>query len=101
LGAQVSRHYAAWVNHPFELRITPEASPTDREAIWAAVRSTLEREAEFARPPAWRLAGWTNQRVGITDVARWVPASRVWPASAQLGWGGRNFPGLMGRGDAK
>ena len=35
----------------------------DREAILAAVRSTLDREAEFARPPAWRLSGWTNQRV--------------------------------------
>ena len=89
------------MNDPFELRITPAASPSDREAIWAAVGSTLEREAEFARPPAWRLAGWVGHRVGITDLARWVPAGRVWPSSARVPWGGRTFPGLMGRGDTK
>ena len=85
----------------FELRITPDATPEDRAAILAAVEATLRREADLARPAAWRLSGWLNQRVGITDLAHWVPASRVWPASGAMPWGGRTFPGLNGRGDAK
>jgi hypothetical protein len=89
------------VSDGFEVRITPDASPEDREAILAAVRETLRREASLARPSAWRLSGWTNLRVGVTDLARWMPTQRVWPASANIPWGGREFSGLIGRGDAR
>jgi len=89
------------VNDGFELRISPDASASDRSAILAAVRETLRREADLARPSAWRLSGWINQRVGITDLGRWMPASRVWPSSVHMPWGGRTFPGLIGRGDAR
>lgn len=84
-----------------EIRIDPEPSPEDREAILAAVRELLAREASLARPSPWRLAGWVHQRTGITDLARWVPAERRWPLSARLPWGGREYPGLVGRGDAR
>ncbi|MEX0873775.1 MAG: hypothetical protein WD646_11920 [Actinomycetota bacterium] len=84
-----------------DFRIAPEPSPEDREAILRAVRDVLSREAEQARPATWRLAGWLGQRVGINDIARWVPTDRRWPLSARTPWGGRVFPGLNGRGDAK
>jgi hypothetical protein len=89
------------VTRSFDVHISPEASSDDREAIAVAVRQTLEREAGLARPAAWRLSGWVAQRVGITDLGRWVPASRLWPLSAHVPWGGRTFPGLIGRGEAK
>jgi hypothetical protein len=49
----------------------------------------------------WKLAGWTERRVGLADLRRWTPADRRWPLSAHLPRGGRVFPGLNGRGDAK
>ena len=85
----------------FELRITPEPAADDHDAILAAVRETLRREAELARPPVWRLQGWIGQRVGITDLMRWLPGDRAWPLSARMPRGGRVFNGLNGRGDAK
>ena len=85
----------------FDLHVTPTPSDTDRDAILAAVRHTLEREAELARPSDWRLQGWVDQRVGLTDLGRWVPNHRRWALSTRMPLGGRVFGGLQGRGDAK
>lgn len=85
----------------FDLHVSPTPSDDDRAAILAAVRQTLEREAALARPSAWRLQGWIHQRVGLTDLARWVPAHHRWALSTRMPHGGREFPGLNGRGDAK
>jgi hypothetical protein len=82
-----------------EFDISPQPSQGDREAILAAVRELLRREADIARPSVWRLSGWVSQRTGITDLGRWT--SRRWHLSARLPWGGRVFPGMNGRGDAK
>ena len=83
------------------IHISPEPSDEDREAVLAAADALLRREAELARPSAWRTAGWMAQRVGIADFSDRIPESRRWPLSSQLPWGGRVFPGLNGRGDAK
>ena len=82
-------------------RITPEPGAEDRAAILAAVEELLRREADLAQPAAWKLAGWTERRIGLTDLRRWIPAERRWPLSTQLPRGGRVFPGLNGRGDTK
>jgi hypothetical protein len=84
-----------------EFRIVPDPSDRDREAILAAVAETLRREASLARPSPWRLAGWVGQRVGLTDLGRWVPTERRWALSSTFPRGGRTFPGLNGRGDAR
>jgi len=84
-----------------DVPISPEPSPEDREAVLAAMDALLRREAELARPSLWRTSGWMSQGVGIDDVAGSVPAARRWPLSSRLPWGGRLFPGLNGRGDAK
>jgi hypothetical protein len=85
----------------FEYHIRPEPSDEDRAAVLAALHELLAKEAELLAPAPWRLAGWTEQRVGLGDLQRWVPAHRRWPLSARLPRGGRVFPGLNGRGDAK
>lgn len=84
-----------------DVAISPEPSDAQREAIIASVVQLLAREASLARPSTWRLSGWVAQRTGITDLGRWLPPHRRWPTSARLPWGGREFPGLNGRGDAK
>lgn len=84
-----------------EIRISPDPPEPDREAILAAVREILRREEALARPAPWRVAGWTSQRAGITDFGGGLPADRRWTLSARLPWGGREYPGLQGRGDAK
>ncbi len=84
-----------------EYRITPEPSDEDRAAILAAVQELLRREEELAQPAAWLLAGWTERGAGIDDLRRWIPAHRRWTLSSRLPIGGRVFPGLNGRGDAK
>jgi hypothetical protein len=84
-----------------ELRIEPEPTDADRQAIIKAVEVMIEREEQLARPSSWRLSGWVAQRTGITDLARWLPSTRVWPLSTRLPRGGREYPGLGGRGDAK
>lgn len=84
-----------------DLSITPEPSDEDREAVLAAVRELLQREEAIARPAAWALAGRTQRRVGISDLRGGIPSHRAWPLSVWLPAGGRTFPGLNGRGDAK
>jgi hypothetical protein len=84
-----------------EYGISPEPTDEDRLVVVAAVEALLRAEAELARPSAWRLGGWVHRRVGIEDLGRWVPEHRRWPLSARLPRGGREYPGLYGRGDAK
>jgi len=84
-----------------EVHISPEPGDDHRKAVLAALRELLDREAGLARPAAWRVSGWVAQRTGITDLAKWLPPSRHWPLSSRMPWGGREFPGLNGRGDAK
>ena len=83
----------------YEIHVTPEPSPEDREAVIAAVREVLRREEELARPAVWRSAGWVQQRAGVLDLP--LSSERRWVLSARLPLGGRVFPGLAGRGDAK
>ncbi len=82
-----------------DFEITPEPSEEDRDAILAAVREVLRQQEGYVRPSTWRLAGWTGQRVGVLDLA--LGAGRRWTLSNRLDLGGRIFPGLNGRGDAK
>ncbi|MEX2393949.1 MAG: hypothetical protein WD826_05670 [Actinomycetota bacterium] len=84
-----------------EFRISPAPPDADRQAILAAVEQTLRREASLARPSAWRLSGWVGQRVGITDLGRWLTPERRWSLASTFPRGGRVFNGLNGRGDAK
>lgn len=84
-----------------QTRITPDPGHEDEAAILAAVEQLLRREADIARPATWKVAGWTERRVGLVDLHRWIPPERRWPLSAHLPRGSRAFPGLNGRGDAK
>jgi hypothetical protein len=84
-----------------EIQINPEPSPEDRAAILRAVDEVLRREAALSRPSTWKLAGWTHKRAGIVDLGRWVSDARRWPLSARMPRGGREYPGLTGRADAR
>jgi hypothetical protein len=89
------------VSDDFDIDVSPEPTDQDREAILAVVRETLRLQAHLARPTVWRLAGWIDQRVGLSDLDRSLPPHRSWALSSRLPRGGRVFGGLNGRGDAK
>ncbi|HVE92810.1 MAG TPA: hypothetical protein VNE62_11030 [Actinomycetota bacterium] len=82
-------------------RITPEPPPDEAAAITAAIRALLASEKVQSSPPSWRAASWASRRAGITDIAPLMSPSRRWPLSSRLPWGGREYPGLLGRGDAR
>ncbi|HVL82437.1 MAG TPA: hypothetical protein VM840_12685 [Actinomycetota bacterium] len=84
-----------------DFRISPEPSPEDREAVLAAVREVLRREESLRRPAPWSGGSWTSRRVGVSDLRGQLPPGRAWVLSARLPWGGREFGGLIGRGDAR
>ena len=84
-----------------ELQISPEPSEDDAAAIFQAVQAVLRREESIARPATWTLAGWTHKRTGVTDLSRWLGPHRTWVLSARLPHGGREFIGLIGRGEAR
>jgi hypothetical protein len=94
-------YYASPVNDHVDIEISPEPDDDHRAAILASVRELLARESSLARPATWRVNGWVAQRTGVRDLARWLPAGRLWAMSSRMPWGGREFPGLNGRGDAK
>lgn len=89
------------MHHRADVRIVPEPPEPDRAAILAAVEELLAREESLAKPPPWRLGGWVKQGVGIRDLGPHLGAPARWALSARLPWGGREFGGMNGRGDAK
>ena len=93
--------YAAGVTDDLGFRITPEPTDEDRDAILAAVREMLRREAELAKPSAWRLAGRIDHRAGMLDIGGSVPDPSRWRLASRFPRGGRVFNGMNGRGDAK
>lgn len=74
------------------MKISPEPSKDDAEVIRAALRKTLAREAENLEPNIWTISGW---RAGIRDL------DVDWSLSNRMPWGGRQYSGLTGRGEAK
>ena len=84
------------------IEITGGASEDERRAIAAALEGlvTIDRRGEAAS--LWRRAGRAQgRRLGMTDYRDRFSRDDAWRMSARFGFGGREYPGLIGRGDAK
>lgn len=74
----------------------------EREAIAAAVEQLVEVERRGAAASLWRRAGRAQgRRLGMTDYRDRFNRDDAWRLSARFPFGGREYPGLIGRGDAK
>ena len=90
--------------HP-EIEITAaRGNPGARElaVITRALESAIEHEREATRPSLWlRGARAQGRRLGVFDYRDRLAHADAWRLSARFPFGGREYRGLWGRGDAK
>lgn len=87
----------------FEL-VSIDGNPTDaeRRAIQAALAKELETERAATEPSLWLRAGRSQgRRLGMYDYRDRFAREDAWRLSVRMPSGGREYPGLNGRGDAK
>ena len=84
--------------------VAVEGNPTEEErrALDEAMRGLIARERREAAASVWLRAGRAQgRRLGMFDYhARFEPAD-AWRLSTRFPFGGREYSGLSGRGDAK
>ena len=87
----------------FEL-VSVEGNPTEAEraAVEAALQKELEVERAAGQPSLWLRAGRSQgRRLGMYDYRDRFAKEDAWRLSVRMPAGGREYPGLNGRGDAK
>ncbi len=87
----------------FEI-VSIDGTPTDAEraAIEAALDRELETERAAVEPSLWLRAGRSQgRRLGMYDYRDRFAREDAWRLSVRMPAGGREYPGLNGRGDAK
>ena len=97
-------HYRA-PHHPprFEVvSIDGGASDAERRAVEAALEKELDVERAAREPSLWLRAGRSQgRRRGMYDYRDRFARDDAWRLSLRMPSGGREYPGLNGRGDAK
>jgi hypothetical protein len=84
------------------VRIDGEPTPDERHNIEAAVTQLIAAERQARAPSLWARAGRAQgRRLGMLDYRDRFTPDDVWRLSVRMPFGGREYPGLNGRGDAK
>ena len=84
------------------LDVRGNATDEERAAVRAALLELIEQERRGAAVSVWRRAGRAQgRRLGMTDYRDRFAREDAWRLSARFPFGGREYPGLVGRGDAK
>jgi len=84
--------------------VAVQGSPTDEErtALEAALEELVERERQATSASLWlRAARSQGRRLGMFDYRDRFSREDAWRLSTRFPFGGREYPGLNGRGDAK
>ena len=84
--------------------VSIDGHPTDAEraAVEAALQKELEIERAAREPSLWLRAGRSQgRRLGMYDYRDRFARDDAWRLSVRMPAGGREYPGLNGRGDAK
>jgi len=88
-----------------DLRIVSvDGEPTEAEgtAIQAALEKLVEDERRVRAASLWKRAGRAQgRRLGNLDYRDRFSPDDAWRLSVRFPFGGREYPGLNGRGDAK
>jgi hypothetical protein len=79
-----------------------EPTETERGAILEALTQLVEAEREARSSSLWLRAGRAQgRRLGMLDYHDRFSKEDAWRLSARFPVGGREYPGLVGRSDAK
>jgi hypothetical protein len=82
--------------------IDGEATEDERSAIAAALERVAESERQARAPSLWARSGRAQgRRLGMYDYRDRFSREDAWRLSVRFSFGGREYPGLNGRGDAK
>ena len=82
--------------------ISPPPSEEEARALRAALMQLVEEERRMGALSVWRRAGRAQgRRLGMTDYRDRFSHEDAWRLSARFPYGGREYPGLVGRGDAR
>ena len=84
--------------------VSVDGNPTDEEraAIATALTQMIEEERRARAASVWKRAGRAQgRRLGNFDYRDRFDSSDAWRLSTRFPFGGREYAGLNGRGDAK
>lgn len=82
--------------------ITGVPADSERRAIAAALEELIGEERRGRAASIWRRAGRAQgRRLGMFDYRDRFTAEDAWRLSTRFPFGGREYQGLHGRGDAK
>jgi hypothetical protein len=84
--------------------VSIDGSPTEEEerAIQGALENMIERERKIAAPSVWkRAARGQGRRLGMLDYRDRFSSEDAWRLSTRFPFGGREYPGRVGRGDSR
>jgi len=84
--------------------VSVDGNPTEEEraAIEAAVGKMVEEERRARAASVWKRAGRAQgRRLGNFDYRDRFDSADAWRLSTRFPFGGREYPGLNGRGDAR
>jgi hypothetical protein len=84
------------------IRVRGGARGEERDAILAALERQIEDERRATASSQWLRAGRAQgRRLGMYDYRDRFSSEDAWRLSARFPAGGREYPGLLGRGDAR
>jgi hypothetical protein len=84
--------------------VSVDGHPTDEQqkAIRKALEEMIVAERRERAGSLWMRAGRAQgRRLGMADYRDRFARDDAWRLSARFPYGGREYPGLVGRGDAK
>jgi hypothetical protein len=84
--------------------VSVDGNPTEEEraAIEAAVGKMIEEERRARAASVWKRASRAQgRRLGNFDYRDRFDSADAWRLSTRFPFGGREYPGLNGRGDAR
>ncbi len=83
-------------------KVSPAPSDAEREVLEATLEELVERERQARSSSLWlRAARSQGRRLGMLDYRDRFSKDDAWRLSARFPFGGREYPGLIGRGDAR
>jgi hypothetical protein len=79
-----------------------DPTPEESAAIEKALNQMVEEERRARAASVWKRAGRAQgRRLGNLDYRDRFDSADAWRLSTRFPFGGREYPGLNGRGDAK